>query len=232
MLYFYIVIFLVGVLYTFVSLLISGLSGAFHGGSDIGSGIDGHSAHHGDFEVGHADTDTGHLNANHHHVGQHSGDINGTQTEHVEAGGVNNVLSFFAIFVNPIVAVSFLTVLGGLGIMGTKYLVLNSIIVLVGSIAAAVIISAALYNFVAKPLYKCENSTDVSKEQLIGTPAIVTTDILENGYGTIAYTVNSIRYTGPAKNIELKGIKQGQRVLICKIESNTFFVSELETVLN
>lgn len=239
MYYFYIVIFLTGVLYTFVSLIISGVSGAFHANGDFG-GADTHLGDHGghgQIEVGHihADTNVGHI----HHggsfdaSGHHGGDLNGQDVHSGDPGGVSHsILSWFAIIINPLVAVSFLTVFGGLGIMGVKFFKWMDIIVFVAAITAAVIISAILYNFVVKPLYKSENTSDVSRERLIGVPAEVTTDILENGFGTIKYTVNSIKYTGPAKHIEEKPVKQGQRVVICKIENNTFLVSELSEILN
>jgi hypothetical protein len=89
-----------------------------------------------------------------------------------------------------------------------------------------------LYNFIAKPIYRSENSSDVSRNQLIGVPAEVTCDILENGFGTIKYTVNSIKYTAPARHIENKPVKQGEKVFICKIEDNVFFISELSKILS
>ncbi len=235
MYYFYLVLFSVGVLYTFVSLIISGLSGAFHGGGDVGSGVDGHFGHDGHVDMGNAHGDAGHLGHNpqggHGEVSNHASDMHGGHA-HGDASGGNSILSKFTILLNPLVAVSFLTVFGGLGIMGVKITEWDSIIVFVGALAAGIAVSVLLYNFVAKPIYRSENSSDVSRAKLIGTPAEVTTDILECGYGTIIYTVNSIKYTGPAKHIEDKLVKQGQKVVICKIEDNTFYVSELSEILN
>lgn len=235
MYYFYLVIFLVGVLYTFVSLIISGVSGAFHSGGDAG-GIDGHFGHHGHVELGHGHADAGHMGHIHHgghgDIGHHAGDMHGEHMHHGDAGAGNSILSWFAILINPLVAVSFLTVFGGLGIMGVKFFALNAVLVFVGAFLSAVLVSSLLYNFLVKPLYRSENSSDVSREALIGTPAEVTTDILENGYGTIKYTVNSIKYTGPARHIDEKAVRQGERVVICKIENNTFFISELPEMIN
>lgn len=233
--YFYFVVFSVGVLYTLVSLIISGISGAFHGGGDIGSGVDGHFGHDGHIDLGntHSDVgDTGYIHqVGHGDISTHGSDLHAEHAQGNTAGG-HGILSKFTILLNPLVAVSFLTVFGGLGIMGVKFTEWSSIIVFAGSLAAGIALSVTLYNFVAKPIYRSENSSDVSREKLIGIPAEVTTDILENGYGTIMYTVNSIKYTGPAKHIDDKLVKQGQRVVICKIENNTFFVSELSEILN
>jgi len=234
MFYFYFVVFSVGVLYTFVSLIINGISGTFHGGGDVGSGFDGHFGHDGHIDLGNAHGDVSHSGyihqVGHGDIGNHGTDMTGDHGN--AAGGNTSVLSKFTILLNPLVAVSFLTVFGGLGIMGVKLTDWNSIVLFVVALALGIAVSAILYNFIVKPLYRSENSSDVSRDKLIGIPAEVTTDILENGYGTIQYTVNSIKYTGPAKHIEEKSVKQGQRVVICKIENNTFFVSELTEILN
>lgn len=238
MYYFYIVIFLIGVLYTFVSLVISGISGALHANGDFG-GADGQLGDHGThghIELGHVNTDAapGHI----HHGGaadtsHHVGDLNGLHGHTGDAGGVSHsIMSWVTIIINPLVAVSFLTVFGGLGIMGLKFFKWIDIIVFIAAITSAVIVSAVLYNFVAKPIYRSENTSDVSRAQLVGTPAEVMTDILASGFGTITYTVNSIKYTGPAKHIDEKALRQGQKVVICRIENNTFFVSELAEILN
>lgn len=230
MYYFYIVIFLVGVLYTFVSLIISGISGAMHGGSDIGSGVDGHIGHHVDIGHGHADTGgSAHINGGHHAAGHQGVDMNGDHGHTGDSGsGANSLLSWFAILINPMVAVSFLTVFGGFGIMGIKLFSWSSILIFVVAFISAIVISSILYNFVVKPIYRSENTSDVSRDSLVGIQAEVTTDILEKGYGTIQYTVNSLKYTGPAKHIEEMPVKQGRKVVICKIENNTFYVTELQ----
>lgn len=218
---FYVGVFLVGVLYTLVSLIISGITGAFHSHGDFG----------GAHMHGHAGN-SGHIHGGHSADGSHSGDMHG----HTHSGSdgsetVSNVFSWLGIILNPLVAVSFLTVLGGIGIMGTRFFSWNSLIVLVTALGSGIIISVLLYNFVAKPIYESENSTDVSRESLIGVNAEVTTDIIENGFGTIKYTVNSIKYTAPARHIDDKPVKQGEQVFICKIENNIFFISELSEVL-
>ncbi len=235
MYYFYIVVFLVGVFYTFVSLVISGISGAFHGGGDVGSGVDGHFGHHGHMdvgqaEIGHIHSDTGSIGHVDHSPGHHGDGIHGDHGAPENAGGSHGILSWFSVLVNPLVAVSFLTVFGGFGIMGIKFFYWSSVIVFAAALISAIFISAILYNFVVKPIYKSENTSNVSREQLIGIQAEVTTDILEKGFGTIQYTVNSIKCTGPARHIDDKAVRQGQRVIVCRIENNTFYVSELQGI--
>jgi hypothetical protein len=62
---------------------------------------------------------------------------------------------------------------------------------------------------------------------MAGVEAEVITDILEGGFGTIKYSVNSILHTSPSKHIYGKAVKQGTKVFICKVEDNIFFVSEI-----
>jgi membrane protein implicated in regulation of membrane protease activity len=232
MAYFYIVVFLVGVFYTFVSLIISGVTGAFHAHGDFGANID--AGHHAHIDCTHVHTDVGHaIHAGHSADGGHLGNVNGQHGHSADSHGVSNgILSWFALILNPLVAVSFLTVFGGMGIMGVNYFKWNSIIIFVVAAASGVIVSSLLYTFIVKPIYRSENSSDVSREELIGTTAEVTTDILANGFGTIKYTINSIRFTAPAKHIEAKSVGQGEKVVICKIEDNIFYISEITSILN
>ena len=228
--YFYIVVFLVGVFYTVVSIIISGVSGAFHASGDIGANANGHIGNHGHFDMGHVDA--GHLHTGdtgHFHGG--SSDINHGHSGSDGTGGSHSIVSWFSIFLNPITAVSFLTVFGGMGIMGINYFKWISVIVFLVALGSGIIVSTLLYNFVAKPIYRSENTSNVSRVELIGTAAEVTSEIIANGFGTIKYTVNSIKYTGPARHIENKSVKQGERVFICKIEDNTFYISEISGIL-
>jgi membrane protein implicated in regulation of membrane protease activity len=237
---FYIVVFLVGVFYTFVSLIISGVTGAVHSHGDFGANVDGHFGQHGHLDSGHIQTDAGHVAHAGHFHGGHSTD--GSQVGNVDghnghsagdsSGLSHSVISWFALILNPLVAVSFLTVFGGMGIMGTNYFKWNIIIIFIVAIASGIVVSAILYNFVAKPIYRSENTSDVSRKELIGTAAEVTTDILANGFGTIKYTVNSIMFTAPAKHIDEKAVMQGEKVVICKIEDNIFYISEVSSILN
>lgn len=224
---FYVIVFLVGVFYTVISLIISGISGSLHSHGDFGADIGGH---HGNIDSGHVQTDTGH--AVHSADGSQVGNVDGQQGHSVgESSGVSHsVISWFSLILNPIVAVSFLTVFGGMGILGESYFKWDSIITLICAAVSGIVVSALLYNFVAKPIYRSENTSDVSRAKLIGTAAEVTTDILVDGFGTIAYTVNSLRFNAPSKHIEGKAVKQGQKVVICKIEDNIFYISEISGI--
>ncbi|MDP4182234.1 MAG: serine protease [Bacillota bacterium] len=219
----YKIMFIVGILYTFVSVIINGVSGALHIGHHIGH-IDGHLGGHSHVG-GHSH---GHVLG--HSVG-HTGDINSHSTHSGHDSGIqHSFLSWFSILINPLVAVSFLTIFGGIGILGTEYFKWVAILVFFVSLASAVSVSFLLYRYIAIPLYKSENSTDVSREDLVNTPAEVISPILKGGFGKIKYVVNDIRYTAPAKHIEGESVEQGKKVVICKLDSNVFYVSEIEEI--
>ena len=202
----YWIIFIVGILYTFISFAISGVSGAMHLGSHLG---DMHTHVGGDPATGHIGNIDGH----------------GSDIGH-NLGITHAFLSYLTVLINPLVAVSFLSVFGGLGILGTDYFGWRPVIVFFISLCAGVIVAFTLYKFIVIPLYKSENSTEVSKQDLIYTTADIISPIMENGFGEIKYTVNSIRYTAPAKHFKGNAVKQGEKVIIYNIENNIFYVME------
>ncbi len=224
---FYVIVFLVGVFYTVISLIINGISGSLHSNGDFGADIGGH---HGHIDSGHVQADTSH--AIHSADGSQVGNVDSQQGQSVGEGSgfSHSVIAWFSLVLNPIVAVSFLTVFGGMGILGESYFMWDGIITLICAAGSGVLVSTLLYNFVAKPIYRSENTSNVSREMLIGTAAEVSTDILTDSFGTITYTVNSLRFNAPSKHIEGKAVKQGQKVVICKIEDNIFYISEIPSM--
>ncbi|UZW15450.1 NfeD family protein [Clostridium pasteurianum] len=132
----------------------------------------------------------------------------------------------FILPLKPITIVSFITVLGGVGIIGTHYK-FNWIAILVISIILGLIVSVLLYRFIVVPLYRAQNTSAVYQEKLIGMTAVVISPILENGFGTIAYVVNGSKYNAPAQHVGKEEIKQGQEVLIYEIKNNVFYVEPL-----
>lgn len=221
---FYTIIFLVGILYTFVSLIINGISGAMH--------LGGHAGH-----AGHL-SDSGHMhthanNLSHAHASGHLSDINGHNADIGHDSGVaNTFLTWLGVLINPLVAVSFLTVFGGLGILGTEYFSWMLPVTLLISLFAGIGTSSVLYRFIAIPLYRSENSTEVAQQDLTYTKAEVISPILENGFGQIKYTVNSIKYTAPAKHFKNRAVKQGEEVIIYKIEDHIFYIIEYSDLQN
>jgi hypothetical protein len=202
----YWIMFFVGILYTFISFAISGISGALHLGSHI-------SHMHTHASNGNAAGHMGNIHSHNANIGH-------------DFGITHTFLLWLTVLINPLVAVSFLTVFGGLGILGTDYFKWMAVVVFFVSLLAGVFVSFILYKFIVIPLYKSENSTEVSREDLIYTTADVISPIMKNGFGEIKYTVNSIRCTAPAKHFKGNAVKQGEKVIIYNIENNIFYVIE------
>jgi membrane-bound ClpP family serine protease len=143
---------------------------------------------------------------------------------HIGGHGVSPTFTVFPL--KPITIVSFLTVFGGVGMIGThnKF---NAVLLFIISIAAGFITAFILYRFIVAPLYKAQNTSAFSRKKLIGMQAKVISPILEEGFGTIAYTVNGKKYNAPAQHVGRKSVAQGEEVIIYEINNNTFYVQPI-----
>lgn len=155
------------------------------------------------------------------HIG---GDVGAHMNSHLQGHTSSAGFKFFPL--KPITIVSFITVFGGIGIMGTYYR-FNEILTFIFAVLLAFIVPFMLYKFVVEPLYKAQNTSAVYKKELIGIKAMVISKIIENGFGTISYVVNGSKYNAPAQHISKKTVLQGEEVIIYKIEDNIFYVEPL-----
>ncbi len=178
----YIILFLVGVIYTVITFLIGGLFDIVHIGGDITAHIDGQ-------------------------IGGHGG------------AGMSPL--------KPITIVSFITIFGGIGIIGTSH-GLNPIITFILAFIVGLVISFSIFRFVIVPLSKAQNTSAVYQDKLIGMEAVVISKIMENGFGTIGYVVNGTKYNAPAQHVSKKAIEQGEKVLIYVIKDKIFYVEPLD----
>ncbi len=144
---------------------------------------------------------------------------------HIDSHDLSNGVTVFPL--KPITIVSFITVFGGIGLLGTSYK-LNVIIIFIIAIISGGIVSFILYRFVLIPLYKAQNTSAVSQAKLIGMEAKVISPILEDSFGTISYTVNGSKYNAPAQHINKKSVSQGENVMIYEIKGNVFYVQPLD----
>ena len=125
--------------------------------------------------------------------------------------------------IKPIIIMSFITTLGGVGIIcinkGINPLVSFLIALVVGAS-----ISTILHKFVVAPLYRAQNTSAISQQELIGYRAKTKINIIGDKFGSITYVVNGNTYSAPAKAIDGMDIYQGEEVKIVSIEKNIFFV--------
>jgi membrane protein implicated in regulation of membrane protease activity len=159
------------------------------------------------------------------HIDAHTDcDIGGHLDTHIDGAGTSPTLTVSPL--KPIVIVSFITVFGGIGMIGTRY-GLNSILTLLLALISGRIVSFMLYKFVVVPLYKAQNTSAVFQQSLIGVKALVISPIMEDGFGVISYVVGGSKHNAPAKHINKEAVAQGEEVTICEIKNNTFFVQSL-----
>jgi len=123
----------------------------------------------------------------------------------------------------PIIIMSFITTLGGIGII-TINKGFNPLISFTIALVSGLIVSFVLYKFVVVPLYKAQNTSAISQEDLIGYIAKTKVKIIGASFGSITYVVNGNTYSAPAKSVDGMDIYQGEEVKIVKIERNIFYV--------
>ncbi|WP_026881692.1 hypothetical protein [Clostridium akagii] len=182
----YIILFLVGVIYTVITFLLGGFFDIIHIGGDLTAHIDG------GIGSGHGGSDGGSISP-----------------------------------LKPITIVSFVTVFGGIGIIGTSHGI-NPIITFIVAFLIGLVISFSIFRFVIVPLSKAQNTSAVYQDKLIGMQAVVISKIMENGFGTIGYVVNGTKYNAPAQHVSKKSVEQGEKVLIYLIKDKIFYVEPLD----
>ncbi len=131
----------------------------------------------------------------------------------------------------PIIIGSFFIMFGGTGMMGTHFgwsfgEALTLALILGGTV------STGLFKWVVVPLYRLQNTSAATRDQLIGLEALVTTPIYEHSFGTISYRINDNIYNAPAKSLTGKPIDQGERAVIVKFEGKAFIVHIAEEYSN
>ncbi len=131
----------------------------------------------------------------------------------------------------PLVIASFFIVFGATGLTAERFAWTFG-----QALALAVIlgglVSTALFRYVVVPLYRLQNTSAATRDDLIGIEALVTTPIYKDGFGTISYRVNDTIYNAPAKSLTGKFIAQGERPVIIKFEGKAFIVHIAEEFSN
>jgi hypothetical protein len=127
----------------------------------------------------------------------------------------------------PITIAAFITVFGGVGIMGVR-LGKGAILTGIMAVVIALAVAGLIYFLVIVPLYKAQNTSIADHRNLKGVSAIVTSPILENGYGEISYSVNQNEFTAPAKYIGKAYLGAGEEVFIVYIENDVFYVDSVK----
>lgn len=201
---------LVGLLFTVISFL---MSGVFETG-DVGD----HS-----FEMSDGGVDAG------VDVG---GDIGHVEMGHAEAGSAVDIHSGETVALGPVSPTTismFITSFGAVGYLSLVYLEMQDWYLHVPLASAAGFGMAALIFWVLFKVFQVTvSSSEVIVQSLPGTRGEVIVTIPENGLGEIAYTARGTRYNAAARSLDSGALNQFTTVVIRKVVGGTCVVSPEE----
>lgn len=128
----------------------------------------------------------------------------------------------------PMVLFSGLTVLGGAGVLLTRYSPLSAAAVLLLSILLAAAIGAALYLLYVKPLRGSENSVAFSMKDLEGRIGEVSVSIPAKGFGEVLMRIGAGVTNQIAASYDGTPIAGGVRVVVVEARDDTLWVTAME----
>ena len=190
--------------------------GGHHGagtGMHHGAGTGGH---HGSVSSGHS---SNHSDA---HAGSH--EVHAARSGISAAGIVSLMMTWLPL--RPTAMICFSAVTGGVGSIFCRLDMANPLTHTI-SIASGYGLSMLLGVALPRRLRRAQNTSAAERYELIGLSAVVTSSIIEGGFGRISYTVRDNTYSAPARHIEGKRMPQGALAVICEIKKNVFYVTEL-----
>ena len=159
-----------------------------------------------------------------HLFGAHEGHIDIGTGGHAESGFEQTGMPGIAPF-SPTTIASFVTALGGLGMIftsieATKSVWISAPLSVVGGLA----IAAGVFWLFETMFSKLQSSSESRIATLTGHAATIVTPIPANGVGEIAYVQSGTRYTAPARSEKGETIAAGQSVKIVRVVGTEFFV--------
>ncbi|MRH43733.1 protease [Aquibacillus halophilus] len=131
-------------------------------------------------------------------------------------------------FLNPLLLFSTLSVIGGSGVLLTKYTDMNNLYVLILSLFIGAGSYFLIYYFLVTPMSNAEASTSISIFDLEGKVGEVITTIPANGMGEIFIESTNGSRNETAMSFDGVEIKQGTEILVIQVIDNVLYVSELE----
>jgi|GEM_PF-1053692 len=118
----------------------------------------------------------------------------------------------------PSLLAAFLTIAGAIGtFMGDT---VPQIFLFPVAFAVAFAVSLLLNKLVIEPLHRAQNTSTVSRDELVGMVAVVDSRIAQGGFGRIVYTVNGSRVTSSASAMDGAGFNADTEVEIVRIEED------------
>ena len=132
-------------------------------------------------------------------------------------------------WLQPMVLFSAITLLGGIGVLLTKYTVLGPALVLMLSLLAAVSSAVLIFFLYVKPMKNSENSVAFSIHDLVGRVGEVTVPIPASGCGEVLVRVGGGVTNQIAESFDGTPIEAGRQVVTVEVKDGTLFVSGLDS---
>jgi len=127
--------------------------------------------------------------------------------------------------VSPTIIASFITAMGGLGMIFTNINATKSIwISLPLSVIGGLIIATGVVWMFNALFRQTQSSSESHVAALVGQTATIITPIPTNGVGEIAYVQSGTRYSAPARDERGVAVANGQTVKIVRVVGSQFYV--------
>ncbi|MCT2536195.1 NfeD family protein [Aquibacillus koreensis] len=143
-------------------------------------------------------------------------------------GVLDSIFDSIGEFFNPLLLFSTLAVIGGSGVLFTKYTGLSGAYVLLISLVIGLGAYLLIYYFLVIPLSNAEASSSFSVQELEGKLGEVITTIPANGYGEIFIESPNGSRSETAKSFDEVEIKQGQKIVVVEVIDQILYVSKLD----
>ncbi len=133
-------------------------------------------------------------------------------------------------FLNPLLLFGTLSVIGGSGVLLTKYSDTNALFVLILSLLIGTGSYFLIYYFLVIPMSNAEASTSISIFDLEGKVGEVITTIPANGMGEVFIESTNGSRSETAKSFDEVEIKQGTQIVVIQVIDGILYVSELDNL--
>ena len=131
-------------------------------------------------------------------------------------------------FFQPMVIVGGITVLGGTGVVLTRFTPLPALPVALLSLMSAVLLSSLVYFAYVKPMKGAESSTGFSVQDLIGKIGEVIVPIPAKGCGEVLIKIGAGNTNQIAASSDGEDIPAASRVVVAEVKEGVLYVFRYE----
>ncbi|WP_186580711.1 protease [Aquibacillus kalidii] len=142
-------------------------------------------------------------------------------------GLLDSIFDSLGEFLNPLLVFGTLSVVGGAGVLLTKYSSLDSLYVLIASLFIGILSYIMIYYFIVIPMSHAEASTSISIKDLEGRIGEVLTTIPAQGLGEVFIESPNGSRNESAQSFDSNEIKQGSKVVVVQVKDQILHVSEI-----